>query len=135
MGRKMGVQTLISYLDTNIAIFLHSGNVARLTPRATEQIESADLLVSAMVMLELEMLYEKGTIKYSASQILSDLNQQIGLSVCQFPMAVVMNSALRVKWTREPGDRIIVANAIANNEAPLVTSDRHINEQYPNAIW
>ena len=131
----MGSQTMISYLDTNIAIFLHSGNAARLTQRATEQIESADLLVSAMVMLELEMLYEKGTIKYTASQILSDLNQQIGVSVCQLPIAVVMSSALRVKWTREPGDRIIVANAIANNEAPLVTSDRRINEEYPNAIW
>ena len=131
----MGPQTMISYLDTNIAIFLHSGNAARLTQRATEQIESADLLVSAMVMLELEMLYEKGTIKYPASQILSDLNQQIGVSVCQLPMAAVMSSALRVKWTREPGDRIIVANAIANNEAPLVTSDRRINEEYPNAIW
>ncbi len=126
---------MISYLDTNIAIFLHSGNTARLTPRATEQIEISDLLISAMVMLELEMLYEKGTIGYDASRILSDLNQQIGVSVCQLPMATVMNSALRVKWTREPGDRIIVANAIANNEAPLVTSDRRIQEQYPNAIW
>ena len=36
---------------------------------------------------------------------------------------------------REPGDRVIVANAIANNEAPLITSDRRINEEYPNAIW
>jgi len=132
MGRA---KTLISYLDTNIAIFLHSGNAVRLTRRATEQIEGNDLLVSAMVMLELEMLYERGTIKYTASQILSDLNQQIGVSVCQLPMAAVMNSALGVKWTREPGDRIIVANAIANNEATLVTSDRLINEQYPNAIW
>jgi PIN domain nuclease of toxin-antitoxin system len=51
------------------------------------------------------------------------------------PMAVIINSALQVKWTREPGDRLIVANAIANNEAPLVTSDRRIHEQYPNAIW
>jgi PIN domain nuclease of toxin-antitoxin system len=131
----MGSPLVISYLDTNVAIYLHSGNVTRLTRRAIEQIEAADLLVSAMVMLELEMLYEKGAIKYTASQILSDLNQQIGVSVCQFPMAVVMSSALGVKWTREPGDRIIVANAIANNEAPLITSDRRINEQYPNAIW
>ena len=131
----MGSQTVSSCLDTNIAIFLHAGNFARLTQRATEQIEISDLLVSAMVMLELEMLYEKGTIRYTASQILSDLNQQIGVSVCQLPMAVVMSSALSVKWTREPGDRIIVANAIANNEAPLVTSDRRINEQYFNAIW
>jgi PIN domain nuclease of toxin-antitoxin system len=66
-------------------------------------------------MLELEMLYEKRTINYTASQILSDLNQQIGLSVCQLPMAAVMNCALEIKWTREPGDRVIVANAIAND--------------------
>jgi PIN domain nuclease of toxin-antitoxin system len=128
-------QTVTAYLDTNIAIFLHSGNTTQLTQRAIEQIENGDLLVSAMVMLELEMLYEKGAIKYPASQILSDLNQQVGLSVCQFPMAVVMGAALRVKWTREPGDRIIVANAIANNEAPLITSDRRIHAEYPNAIW
>ena len=132
MDKKMDPQT---YLDTNVVIFLHSGNSVRLSRRAIEQIESADLLISAMVMLELEMLYEKGAVKYTASQILSDLNQQIGVAVCQLPMAVIINSALQVKWTREPGDRLIVANAIANNEAPLVTSDRRIHEQYPNAIW
>jgi PIN domain nuclease of toxin-antitoxin system len=131
----VGLPAVSSYLDTNVVIFLHSGDAARLTQRAVEQIESADLLVSAMVMLELEMLYEKGTIGYTASRILADLNLQIGVSVCQLPMAVVMISALRVKWTREPGDRIIVANAMANNEAPLITSDRRIKEQYRNAIW
>ncbi len=128
-------QRLTSYLDTNIAIFLHSGNAVRLTRRAIEQIDRDELLVSAMVMLELEMLYEKGAIRYAASHILADLSQQIGLSVCQLPMAVVMGSALRVKWTRDPADRIIVANAIANNEAPLVTSNRQIHQEYPNAIW
>jgi len=126
---------VISYLDTNVVLFLHSGNIARLSRRATEHIESTDNLISGMVMLELEMLYEKGTIRYPASQILADLNQQIGLSVCQLPMAVIASNALHVKWTREPGDRLIVANAIANNEAPLVTSDRRIQEQYSNAIW
>lgn len=69
----MGCEAMISYLDTNIAIFLHSGDAARLTQRATAQIESADLLVSAMVILELEMLHEKGTFRYTASQIWSDL--------------------------------------------------------------
>ena len=132
MDKKMDRQT---YLDTNVVIFLHSGNSVRLSHRAIEQIESADLLISAIVMLELEMLYEKGAVRYPASQILSDLNQQLGVAVCQLPMAVIVNSALQVKWTREPGDRLIVANAIANNEAPLVTSDRRIHEQYPNAIW
>ena len=120
----------ISYLDTNVVIFLHSGNVTRLTQRAMDQIESSDLLVSAMVMLELEMLYEKGALNYPASQILSDLSQQIGLSVCQLPMSVIINSALPIKWTRDSGDRIIVANAVAFNEAPLLTSDRRIHEHY-----
>lgn len=132
----MGVsRTVISYLDTKVAIFLHAGDAARLTQRATEQIERSDLLVSAMVMLELEMLYEKGAIRYAASQVLADLSQQIGLSVCQLPMAVIMGSTLGVKWTREPGDRVIVANAIANNESPLITSDRRIHAEYRNAIW
>lgn len=88
-----------------------------------------------MVILELEMLHEKGALNYSASQILYDLNQQIGLSVCQLPIAAIMRSALHLKWTREPGDRIIVAKAIASNEAPLLTSDGRIHEHYPNAIW
>ena len=50
-------------------------------------------------------------------------------------MALVMGYALRVKWTRDPGDRVIVANAMANNDAPLITSDRRIQAEYPNVIW
>ena len=134
MGQQVG-QQVISYLDTNVVIFLHSANVARMTPRAMDRIETSELLISAMVMLELEMLCEKSALKYSASQILAALNQQIGVSVCQLPMSAIMTSALAIKWTREPGDRIIVANAVANNEAPLITSDRRIHEHYRNAIW
>ena len=131
----MAQQTLVSYLDTNVVVFLHSGLAHRVSVRAAQQIESTDLLISSMVLLELEMLHEKGTLSYSASQILSDLNQQLGLSVCQLPMAAIIACAVRLKWTREPGDRMIVANAIAANEAPLVTSDRQIQKEYLNAIW
>jgi PIN domain nuclease of toxin-antitoxin system len=126
---------MISYLDTNVVIFLHLGNLGRLTNRAIDQLEATELLISAVVMLELEMLYEKGAIKYPATQILSELNQRIVISVCQLPMSVIIQGALLVKWTREVGDRLIVANAIANNEAPLVTSDRRILDHYRNAIW
>ena len=131
----MGAQALSSYLDTNVVVFLHSGAAKRLSRRAAEHLEKHDLVVSPMVMLELEMLYEKGSSRYPATQVLADLNQQIGLSVCQLPMSAIISQALSVKWTREPGDRLIVANAIAANEAPLVTSDRRIQDNYPNAIW
>ncbi len=131
----MGAPALISYLDTHIVVFLHAGDASRISSKAQNQIESSDLLISAMVLLELEMLHDKGTIKYSSSQILSDLAQQIGLSVCQLPFAQVVRSAATIKWTREPGDLLIVANAMANNTAPLITKDDRIRSGYGNSIW
>lgn len=131
----MAEPSLISYLDTHVVVFLHSGDVSRISIKAQNQIENTDLLISPMVLMELEMLYDKGAIKYSSSQILADLSQQVGLSVCQIPMAQIVRSAITIKWTREPGDMLIVANAIANNHAPLVTKDEHIRGGYKNAIW
>jgi PIN domain nuclease of toxin-antitoxin system len=131
----MAGPALTSYLDTHVVVFLHAGDVSRISAKAQTQIETSDLLISPMVLLELEMLFEKGTIKYPASQILSELVQQIGLAVCQLPFAQVARSALTVKWTREPGDLLIVANAMANNDAPLVTKDERIRGGYRNAIW
>jgi PIN domain nuclease of toxin-antitoxin system len=131
----MAEPALISYLDTHVVAFLHAGDVSRISVRAQNQIENTDLLISPMVLLELQMLYDKGTIKYPASQILSDLTQQIGLSVCQMSFAQVVRSATTIQWTREPGDLLIAANAIANNYAPLVTKDERIRAGYSNAIW
>ena len=135
MGREVAEPALISYLDTHIVVFLHAGDVNRISAKAQNQIENTDLSISPMVVLELEMLYDKGTVRYTSSQILSDLTQQIGLSVCQMPFAQVIRSATTIKWTREPGDLLIVANAMANNTAALVTRDERIRGCYPNAIW
>src|ERR1035441_1634361 len=107
----------------------------KISARAKRQIEGTQVLISSMVLLELEVLHEIGRLTISANVILADLSQKIGLRVCQLPMAAVVASALGIKWTREPGDRLIVANALANNEAPLITADREIREHYPNSIW
>ena len=131
----MAEPPLISYLDTHVVVFLHAGDVSRISVKAQNQIENTDLLISPMVLLELEMLYDKRTIKYPSSQILADLTQQIGLSVCQMPFAQVVRNATTIKWTREPGDLLMVANVIANNYAPLITKDERIRSNYSNAIW
>ena len=131
----MAEPALISYLDTHVVVFLHAGDAGRISTKAQNQIENTDLLISPMVLLELEMLYDKGAIKYPSSQILADLTQQIGMSVCQMPFAQVVRSAATIKWTREPGDLLIVANAMANNDAPLITKDERIRNGYRNAIW
>jgi PIN domain nuclease of toxin-antitoxin system len=135
MGTEMAEPALISYVDTHVVVFLHAGDVSRISIKAQNQIENTDLLISPIILLELEMLYDKGTIKYPASQVLADLTQQIGLSVCQMPFAQVVRSAISIKWTSEPGDLLIVANAMANNCAPLVTKDERIRGGYSNAIW
>jgi PIN domain nuclease of toxin-antitoxin system len=135
MGAEMAEPALISYLDTHVVVFLHAGDVSQISAKAQHQIENTDLLISPMVLLELEMLYDKGIIRYPSSPILADLTQQIGLSVCQAPFAHVVRSAATIKWTREPGDLLIVANAMANNDAPLVTKDERIRSNYRNAVW
>ena len=126
---------LISYADTNVVFRLAAGNVDLISERAKRQIEATQLLISSAVLLELEMLHEIGRLTIPANEIFADLAQRIGLRVCQFPMSAIVASALPIKWTRDPGDRLIVANAMANNEAPLITADRKIREHYRNTIW
>jgi PIN domain nuclease of toxin-antitoxin system len=129
-------EVVIAYLDTNVVIRLEAGLRDQISAAAERIIENASqLLISPIVLLELEMLYELARLKYGANQIFANLSQRIGVQICQLPMALTVASSLDVKWTREPGDRLIVANAIANRKSPLVTSDRKILENYPEAVW
>jgi len=43
--------------------------------------------------------------------------------------------ALPLDWSRDPFDRIIVAQAIANHDAVLLTADAHIRSHYRRAVW
>jgi PIN domain nuclease of toxin-antitoxin system len=134
MGAEVA-SPLIAYLDTNAVIWLAAGKTTSLSAKATRLIETSDLFISAVVLLELEMLRETGKLAHGANDVLAYLAQRIGVSVCQLPMSAIVDQAISVKWTREPADRLIVANAMARNEAPLITSDRGIREHYRNAIW
>ena len=126
---------LVSYLDTQVVVWLYAKKEDEISSKARQQIEKSYLLISAMVMLELEMLFEKGVLAYDAEHVYSHLHHAIGIQVCALPMAQIIRSALAIKWTREPGDRLITANAMANNQAPLVTKDRQIRKHYLQAIW
>ena len=126
---------MIAYLDTNVVLRLQAGLVNKISDEAERVIERSNCLISPMVQFELELLYEIGRIKYGAAQVLADLSRRIGLQVCQLSMAEIVLSSFSIKWTREPGDRIIVANALANGNALLVTSDSKIRSNYANSIW
>ena len=122
-------------MDTNVVLFLIDPNSNRLTKRASQALERHELLVSPMVALELDYLYEAGRVLASSAIILGELYNTIDLRICSIPFDRIVKIAAKESWTRDPFDRLIVSNARANGEAPLISSDSLIAAHYPNTIW
>ncbi|MCW5891362.1 MAG: PIN domain-containing protein [bacterium] len=101
---------------------------------ARAAIERNELLVSPMVLLELQYLYEVKRTTQPARAVLGALREEIGIRVCDAPWANVVALATGLAWTRDPFDRLIVAHAMLR-EAALVTKDRQIHTRYKRAIW
>src|SRR5690349_16753244 len=105
------VGAVIHYLDTQVMIWLCEKQLSRLTPHATAAIDETDLLISPIVLLELEYLYEIKKIVQPPQTLLSQLHDQIGLTLCEHSFSMVIQTALFEGWTRDPFDRLIVAHA------------------------
>jgi PIN domain nuclease of toxin-antitoxin system len=125
---------MIAYLDTHAVIRLAHGR-PRIGRDAARLIQSAELLVSPMVLVEFEYLHEIGRLTLPGRDILRKLEHEIGLHVCDLPFADVAGAAVDEKWTRDAFDRIIVAQAKLNGLAPLISSDEAIAEHYPSTVW
>jgi PIN domain nuclease of toxin-antitoxin system len=123
------------YLDTQIVVWLAEGQVEKLTPAAAQAIESSDLAVSPMVLLELQYLFEIKKLVKPPTALLDQLATLIGLKVSDHPFPAVVQTALFETWTRDPFDRTIVAQARSDAYAGLVTSDAKIQEHYSKTIW
>ncbi len=123
------------YLDTHVVVWLFSGEIQKLSDKAVKLIEESELLVSPMVVLELELLYEVGRLNYQHEEILSSLSESIDLKVRDISFASVAKEAVRVNWTRDPFDRLIVANAMHDHNSLLLTRDKKILNNYDRAVW
>jgi PIN domain nuclease of toxin-antitoxin system len=124
----------VIYLDTHVLIGLWLAGAGKLSRDASAAIERNEVMASAAAVLEMEMLHEIGRLKPSASTVISGLSASIGLRVCELPFRTVVEHALAEGWTRDPFDRLIVANAKAAG-APLVTKDERIAEHYSRVVW
>jgi len=122
------------YLDTHVVVWLFSGEIEKLSDKAIKIIEESELLISPMVALELEFLYEIGRLNYKSKDILSSLSQSIDLKVCNLSFAKIALEATKHNWTRDPFDRLIVASAICNSSI-LLSRDRKILDNYNMAVW
>ena len=118
-----------------MTVWVAEGKLTKITAAAKRILESADLLISPMVLIELQYLYELKRIKVPARDILLKIQHEIGVQVCGIPFPVVANVMLDENWTRDPFDRMIVSQAKANGLAMLVSSDGDIADHYQRTIW
>lgn len=123
------------YLDTHVAIWLHDGLLTRLSAEAKRQIEANDLLVSPMVLLEFQYLYERKRIGIAPASLYATLHSSFDIGICDFPFAAVALEAVSLDWSPDPFDRIIVAQAKVNHDAVLLSADTRIRDHYKQAVW
>ncbi len=124
-----------AYLDTHVVIWLCENKPARLSGPALDAINNYDLLISPVVLIELNFLLQIGKIVRNPLDLSKQLRGQLGVQVCNHPFADMAETALFETWTRDPFDLLIVSHAKANNYSPLVTHDEKIRRYYPRAVW
>ncbi|HKK17767.1 MAG TPA: PIN domain-containing protein [Opitutales bacterium] len=121
-------------LDTHVVVWLHAGETKLLPETARIRLEREPGIICPLVTLELEYLYEIERIAYPADTIVGDLEADLGLEMCSKPFAPTLREALKVKWTRDPFDRMITAHALAHDH-DLLTKDKEIREHCQKAFW
>jgi len=123
------------YLDTHVVVWLYAKG-ASAVPDISMQIleQEGDIRISPMVQMELQYLKEIDRINEKPIVILEALETTIGLIICNAPFPQVVKKAEICDWTRDPFDRLIVAQA-SLYEAPLITKDELIHTHYPQAVW
>jgi PIN domain nuclease of toxin-antitoxin system len=126
---------LIAYLDTHIVLWLAAGKVNRLSSKAKGLLDRSELLLSAIAFLELEYLHELGRTKFRARDLLQKVDYETNLRICNLPFSTVSDAAIDEGWTRDPFDRLIVANAKANGFAWLISADEQMRKHYPRTVW
>jgi PIN domain nuclease of toxin-antitoxin system len=124
----------VTYLDTHVVVWLYAGRLDLVPPSAAARLEQDDLLVSPAVRLEVQYLHEIGRIRVPPGEVFPYLEASVGLGVCDLPFSRIVTAALGHSWTRDPFDRLIVAQAAVRG-ATLLTRDEQIRARYPKATW
>jgi PIN domain nuclease of toxin-antitoxin system len=125
----------IAYLDTNVVLWIVQSKLERFSDNVLDVLNNAALLLSPMVLIELEYLYEIGRSRISSREVQIKIEYELGTRVCDLPFPAVANVMIGEKWTRDPFDRMIVAQAKANGFAHLVSADQEIAKHYLRTIW
>jgi PIN domain nuclease of toxin-antitoxin system len=122
------------HLDTQVLVWLYVDPRRSWPAPARQLLNNGRLRHAPMARLELRYLHEIGRIKVTPEVLLGELYAKLGLAESDLPCGRVVDMAERLDWTRDPFDRLIVAQAMAA-DAVLITADRLIRERFSGAVW
>ncbi|MBW1692380.1 MAG: transposase [Deltaproteobacteria bacterium] len=131
MGRA---DKAVVYLDTHIVVWLYAGLTDKFTDIAKKTIDGCDVLISQFIRLELQYLFEIARIKIKPETLITYLSRAINLKVTNYPLDRIIEEALKIDWTRDVFDRLLVAEASAR-ESGFITADENIQSNFRQAIW
>lgn len=123
-----------AHLDTHLIIWLYSGEISLVSSKVLEMLESSDLFYCPIAKLEIQYLKEIKRITKGPETIISSLKKEIGIKESKTPLSGLTDKSITLSWTRDPFDRLIVADAIISNSV-LLTKDKTILRNYANALW
>lgn len=129
----MGQKIRRVQIDTNVILRLHELGINGFNLAARDLLLTSEIFVSHLVELELQTLFEKNKVLVLPSELIGFFQDNIGLQFSRSKVNQIVKSASSLKWTRDPFDRLIVGNALAN-EMELLTSDRNILENFSLAV-
>ena len=124
----------LTCLDTHVVVLLAEGRTQTLSKAATRALDQDTLRLSPMVKIELAFLYEIGRIKDSPARYLDDVMHRLAIQWCTSDFESVAEAAQTLSWTRDPFDRVIVAQAHVEG-ARLLSKDETIRKNYRRAVW
>lgn len=122
------------FLDTHVVVWLYARLYEKLSPTSEKLINDNDLYCSPMVKLELKYLFEINRITEKPNPIMEALGNEIGLRIKRVELSKLVDLCLDIDWTRDPFDRLIVAQALME-ESFLLTRDDIIHKNFELARW
>ena len=125
---------MIYHLDTHIILWLYDKLEIKFSPKIKNLINKNDLAISPIIRLELLYLKEIKRVSEEPDVIIDYLIEKIGLIIEEVSFDIVIKSAMKLSWTRDPFDRMIVATSKIKN-CNLISADKIILNNYEKAIW
>lgn len=122
------------FLDTHCLVWLYAKELRHFSKSGLSRLEEESLFISPMASLELEYLFETARIKVPSIEITTYLADRLELQIDPVSFLPIAERSLEMKWTRDPFDRLITAQA-EFHDADLLSKDRTILEHYARAIW